>query len=106
MARHKDGFHRRQSNTRTSLRRKKRSGHPMAAYDQLPTDLRLWLIYAALPWSPRSALRVWRNAVKQHGEDRDAIFACLNQLETMRLRKEAATIWSAQSNTLHRGVGI
>lgn len=43
----------------SSLRRKRRSGDPMAAFDGLPAPLRQWLAEAALPWSPASARRIW-----------------------------------------------
>jgi hypothetical protein len=49
-------------NLRTSLWRRARAGCPMAAYDRLPPPLRAWLATAALPWSPQSALRIWRRA--------------------------------------------
>ena len=46
-----------------SLRRKKRSGDPMSAYDGLPPLLRKWLSQAALPWSPESVRRIWLKAL-------------------------------------------
>ena len=65
----------------------------MAAYDRLPADLRAWLAYAALPWSPRSALRVWRAAIKTNGNDKTAAHLHLNQLERRRLTQEDGAIW-------------
>ncbi len=44
----------------SSLRRKRRAGDPMTAYDNLPAPLRRWLSEAALPWSPCSARRIWQ----------------------------------------------
>ncbi|MEP2530717.1 DUF6525 family protein [Shimia sp.] len=95
MAEKKDALARRGSNARTSLRRKKRTGDPMAAYNRLPADLRAWLAYAALPWSLRSALRVWRSAIKANGDDTTAARLYLSQLEQKRLDQEAGKIWGA-----------
>lgn len=93
MARKKDTLSRRKSNARTSLRRSKRAGDPMAAYDRLPPDLRVWLAQAALPWSPRSVLRVWRSALKSCGNDSAAAQSYLSHLELIKLRKDAEKIW-------------
>jgi hypothetical protein len=60
----------------------------MAAYDRLPSDLREWLRQAALPWSPRSALRIWKSALKTHGSDKTAAQAYLSQLELKTLKKD------------------
>lgn len=46
----------------SSLRRKRRASDPMAAYDSLPTPLRMWLSEATLPWSPASARRIWQKS--------------------------------------------
>ena len=43
----------------SALRRKRRGGDPMAAFDGLPPPLRQWLSQAILPWSPTSARRIW-----------------------------------------------
>ncbi len=34
----------------------------MQAYDALPSALRQWLANACLPWSPSSAMKIWKNA--------------------------------------------
>jgi hypothetical protein len=54
----------RMSNLR-SARAQWRRGNPMAAHDRLPTELRQWLIHAALPWSAESALRLWNRAMRE-----------------------------------------
>lgn len=41
---------------------KRRADDPMAAYDSLPAELRIWLAEAKLPWSPRSAKAIWVKA--------------------------------------------
>ena len=46
----------------SSLRRRRRQGNAMTAYDTLPRELRGWLSTAALPWSPASAKRIWLRA--------------------------------------------
>ncbi|WP_256368672.1 MULTISPECIES: DUF6525 family protein [unclassified Ruegeria] len=48
-------------NLRSGLRPRKRQGCPMQAYDALPSELREWLANACLPWSPSSALKIWKN---------------------------------------------
>lgn len=49
-------------NLRTQLKRRRRRGSPMQAYDALPQGLRQWLASACLPWSPASALKIWDQA--------------------------------------------
>lgn len=68
----------------------------MATYDRLPTDLRIWLMQAALPWSPLSALRVWKTAMKKHGGDRSAAQSYLSQLERKKLTQDVKEIWAAE----------
>lgn len=51
----------------TALRAKARQGDPMRAYDSLPPELRAWVAGAALPWSPQSCLRLWRQALRDEG---------------------------------------
>ena len=46
----------------TALKRRRRRADPMRDYDALPPVLRHWIAHAAMPWSPRSCLRVWRAA--------------------------------------------
>ncbi|WP_240643690.1 DUF6525 family protein, partial [Paracoccus siganidrum] len=48
----------------TSLRRRRRPC-PIEEYDRLPPELRNWLAQAALPWSPHSALRLWRKYLRE-----------------------------------------
>ena len=83
---------RRDSNTRSGLRRRRRRGDPMAAFDQLPTELRHWLAQAALPWSPCSALRLWRRALRANGGDAAAAAGYLSQVECRQLARDA-DVW-------------
>ena len=51
----------------SSPRARRRKGCAMAAYDRLPPELRAWLIHATLPWSAKSALRLWTRALRSTG---------------------------------------
>lgn len=81
------------ANGQSSLKRRSRAGDPMASYDRLPAELRHWLASAALPWSPRSALRAWRAALARAGGDPDAARARLSATEARQLRRDTARIW-------------
>ena len=69
------------ANLSTRLRRC--DGGGMAAYDRLPPPLRAWLQQAALPWSPRAALRLWRKA-----RDPAAALARLTRAEQAALQRD------------------
>lgn len=58
---------RRMTGNLSSRRARYRKGCAMAAHDRLPPDLRAWLIHAALPWSAKSALRLWTRALRATG---------------------------------------
>jgi hypothetical protein len=58
----------------------------MQAYDALPAPLRAWLSTAALPWSPQSALRIWRKASRAGGAE--SAITRLNQIEAGMLAKD------------------
>lgn len=73
----------------TSLRRRRRPGNPMDAYDALPAPLRMWLSTARLPWSPTSAKRVWTKARAQ-GQSIEEALSTLNTLETQTLARDKA----------------
>lgn len=75
-----------------SPRAKWRASDPMAAYDRLPPDLRLWLAGAALPWSAHSVLRVWQNALRDTGCTKAARDR-LTRAEAKTLAREAARVW-------------
>lgn len=74
----------------TALRRPRRSGDPMRAYDRLPPDLRRWLAGAALPWSPASCRRIWTRATAR-GVPPEAITALLDAAEARTLSRERAS---------------
>ncbi len=66
----------------------------MERYDALPRDLRLWLASACLPWSPVSALKIWRNT--DGARNPDAAISRLNAIEQSMLRRDA-DIWRMPS---------
>ena len=71
----------------SSLRRRRRSGDPMAAFDGLPTPLRQWLSEAALPWSPASARRIWSKSQAQ-GLTPEETLLSLSQIEARTLARD------------------
>ncbi|MGY9049367.1 MAG: DUF6525 family protein [Rhodobacterales bacterium] len=84
------------TNSRSTLRRRKRCGTPMAAYDQLPSELQQWLAQAGLPWSPQSALRLWQKTLRACDGDRSRAWNRLSEIETHRLSQECQRIWGRE----------
>ncbi|MEO0916060.1 MAG: DUF6525 family protein [Pseudomonadota bacterium] len=70
-----------------NLRRRRRAGSPMAAFDRLPAPLRKWLSEAALPWSPSSARRIWIKSRAQGLSVEEAI-ASLTSAEAKLLERD------------------
>ncbi|EEE36883.1 hypothetical protein RKLH11_718 [Rhodobacteraceae bacterium KLH11] len=64
----------------------------MRDYDALPSGLRCWLASACLPWSPASALRIWKQA--GGSADPAAALSKLDAIEQSMLQKDAM-IWKA-----------
>lgn len=75
----------------SSLRRKRRSGDPMPAYDGLPAPLRQWLSAAALPWSPTSAQRLWFK-LRSKGLTQEEMVASLSEVEARTLARDRHSI--------------
>lgn len=71
----------------TTIKRRKRQGDPMQAYDQLPVALRRWIANAALPWSPNSVRNTWSRARARGLSEQDAL-KFLSQCETGMLRQD------------------
>lgn len=71
----------------TRLRKRKRQGDAMAAFDALPAPLRAWLAEAALPWSPTSCRRIWR-AAREQGETVEGALARLDRAEARMLSRD------------------
>ena len=79
-------------NLATGLRRRKRP-HPMAHYDRLPAELRLWLAGAALPWSPVSALKLWKRFERGCRGDTVVMRRRMDQTEARMLARDTPRIW-------------
>lgn len=71
----------------TSLRRKKRSGDPMEAFDGLPAPVRQWVAQAALPWSPTSVRRIWSRS-RAKGLTAEEALQSLTQAEARTLARD------------------
>ncbi|MGI3166480.1 DUF6525 family protein [Pseudooceanicola sp. 200-1SW] len=81
------------ANLRSALPRRRRGGDPMAEFDRLPAPLRGWLAGAALPWSARSARRLYQRALREVGGDETAALARLSAAEHRQLHRDAPRIW-------------
>lgn len=65
----------------------------MDRYDRLPPELRSWLAAAALPWSPRSVLRLWNRLLREARGDVAAVLARLDRAEQKMLARDCPRIW-------------
>ena len=72
----------------TGLKRRRRSEDPMAAYDRLPRELRIWMQNAKLPWSAASCRAVWHKT-KARGDDLSQTLASLDRAEAATLARAA-----------------
>lgn len=80
-----------------TLRRKKRAGDPMDAFDGLPQPVRQWVAQAALPWSPASVRRIWSKSRAQGLSDDEALLS-LAQAEARTLaRDRQSTVFKLNS---------
>ena len=75
-------------NLRSGFPRRARAGRGLEAYDRLPTPLRRWLAQAALPWSVRSARRLWLRALAESDGDVARALARLDAAEAAQLLRE------------------
>jgi hypothetical protein len=75
----------------STLRRKRRSGDPMPAYDGLPPPLRQWLSATALPWSPTSARRLWFK-LRSKGLTQEEMIVSLSEVEARTLARDRHSI--------------
>ncbi len=82
----------------SSLRRKRRTGDHMAAFDGLPAPLRQWLSEAALPWSPASVRRIWAKS-RAKGLSPEETLLTLSRAEMQTLARDRQSI----SFKLHSG---
>ena len=82
-------------NLQTSLRRRP-SGDPMQAFDRLPAELRNWLCAARLPWSPRSAAKLWTRVLQRNDGDTIRALAALDRAEAKALARDARKLWGPE----------
>lgn len=75
-------------NQRTSLALSAAQRSNMAAYDALPPVLRQWLAEAAMPWSPLSAKRAWRRAMRKALWRPKIALRIMDQIEADRLAQD------------------
>lgn len=75
-----------------SPRQRWRQTDPMRDHDALPQALRAWAAQAALPWSPRSLLRIWNRSIAMTGSC-DAAIHRLTVIEAATLAREAPHVW-------------
>jgi len=76
-----------------SLRRKRRKGDPMDAFDSLPAPVRQWVAQAALPWSPTSVRRIWSKSRAKGLSDDEALLS-LAQAEARTLARDQQSLTS------------
>jgi hypothetical protein len=80
-----------------SLRRRKRAGDPMDAFDSLPQPVGQWVAQAALPWSPASVRRIWSKSRARGLSDDEALLS-LAQAEARTLaRDRQSTVFKLNS---------
>ncbi|MFA3916296.1 DUF6525 family protein [Ruegeria hyattellae] len=83
----------------SSLRRKRRSGNSIAAFDCLPTPLRQLLSEAALRRSPASARSIW-SKLQAKGLTPDETLIPLSQAKAKTLaRDRKSTVFIANAQT-------
>jgi len=75
-------------NLRSGFSRRARAARGLSDYDSLPAPLRRWLAQAALPWSVRSARRLWDRAMAESGGDVARAVARLDAAEARQLSRE------------------
>jgi len=71
-------------NLRTALPTRRAA---MSDFDRLPAPLRSWLRHAVLPWSARSARRIWSRALAETGSEAAAL-ARLDLAEARTLSRD------------------
>lgn len=72
----------------SDIKRRRRDSDPMRTYDTLPLPLRRWLSEACLPWSPKSARRIWEGA-RAKGLGVEETLIALSQAEARTLARDA-----------------
>jgi len=83
----------------SSLRRKRRSGNPMDAFDGLPSPVRQWVAQAALPWSPASVRNIWSKSRAKGLSAEEALETLTNAEARMLARDRQSTHFKLKSIT-------
>ena len=73
----------------------RRSPSSIRAQDALPVPLRRWLKEAALPWSERSARKLWERALREARGDAQAALARMDRAQARLLARDAPRVWGA-----------
>ena len=79
----------------TKLRKRRRQSDAMSDFDKMPIILRKWLNEAALPWGPKSVLRVYNKAFLRTGDPTLAL-ADLDRVQKIQLSKDRADNFKSQ----------
>ncbi|MEM7238284.1 MAG: DUF6525 family protein [Pseudomonadota bacterium] len=77
---------------KTILKRRRRSGNAMQAFDRLPPELRIWLASAALPWRPGSVLGTYGKALART-RNTDHALQALDRIQRRLMARDARKIW-------------
>ena len=77
---------------KTSLRRRKRAGNSMQDFDRLPSQLRIWLASAILPWRPRSVQRTYAKAFART-RSADHALRELDRIEKNLIARDVRKVW-------------
>ncbi len=78
----------------TSLKRRQRKEDKMQDYDRLPTELRIWLSAAVLPWRPKSVKRTYERALART-QSRAKALDELERTQSRLIARDACKIWGA-----------
>ena len=76
----------------TSLKCKRRNENSMLEFDQLPRELRGWIVSADLPWRAKSGRKAFDRALSQTGS-REKALEELSRLQRRLISKDATKVW-------------
>lgn len=76
----------------TTLKCKRHRCNPMAEYDRLPQELRLWVAGAILPWRAGSVKAAYDKALSRHGNPQRAL-QDLDRVQAALVARDAGAVW-------------
>ena len=79
----------------TSLKRRRCKNNAMHDFDTLPTELRLWVAKAALPWRAKSVQAAYQKAMKRTGCHICAMDE-LDRIQANLIAKDASRVWGSE----------